>query len=489
MKKSVAAILSERGPMLSGELARIYEEENHVSNAAARKAVSRVHDKIFKSRDIPFKNKQRFVYLDTQFRTPGYHKAMLLAIKDCYKSGYEIIGALAQHAGIVSREHLAAFTTSPVKNVSGHQRFDSVLERLKTAHIITDLDERYIQLTEEYTNASISLKRAKAIEIAEAATLTDFRDLLRNTNVISFEKGRAWNDFGQFLWCFSAPSYVYGIASWDKKQQCLKPGFILADIVLQYNASVDDVSFFVEKMKVVRSYRAISNFVPILLVYGLDHQALQYLKEHNVVVAIIESVFGSKYKQMLGELIDVVTNATEVALNEPERLNNFLDELLKFDGRHNNLAGALFELMVANFYTSIGQQYLEVNKRVAAHETLSGRPRDIDVLVERDGKIIAVECKGVKSQIDESYVHKWLTERVPDIQCFLSKIYPTKRIEHQIWSVGGFTEDATAELALAEERTKRYDIQHYARKEMLDYATKMGDQVFIHHVNEHFKEL
>lgn len=487
MLKSIKDILMERGPMLSGELAQLYEEANAVSNVAARKAVSRAHDEIFKSRDIPFKNKQKFVYLEAQFRTPYYRKAMLLAVKDSYKLGYEIIKALVLHAGIASREHLAAYTASPIKNVSGHQRFDSVLERLKTAHIVEELDERYIQLADGYAETPVSLKRAKAIEIAETVTLTDFCDLLRNTNVISFEKGKIWNDFGQFLWCLSAPSYVHGVAAWDKKERRLKPGFMLADIVLQYNASVEDVSFFVEKIKIVRSYRAISNFVPILLVYGLEHQALQYLKEYNVVVALIGNIFGDKYKQMLGELIEVITNATEVALNEPERLNKFLDELLKFDGRHNNVAGALFELMVANFYTTIGQQYLEINKRIAAHETLSGRPRDIDVLVERNGMIIAIECKGTKSQIEEEYVHKWLTERVPDIQCFLSKIYPTKRVEHQIWSVGGFTETATAELALAEERTRRYNIKHYNRKEMLDYAAEMDDKVFIHHINEHFK--
>ncbi len=51
----------------------------------------------------------------------------------------------------------------------------------------------------------------------------------------------------------------------------------------------------------------------------------------------------------------------------------------------------MFELLVGYYYQHIGYRYLEIRKLIQIPD--SNDKNEIDVLVERDGEIIIVECK------------------------------------------------------------------------------------------------
>lgn len=153
------------------------------------------------------------------------------------------------------------------------------------------------------------------------------------------------------------------------------------------------------KVNIIKSFRNVSNFIPTLIVYGTDAEAFELLKKSNVAVAFIDRVFGSAYVELLDNLINVITNATATILKNSKKIDKIFDALANMDGRYNNIVGDMFELMVAELFRTIGVSYLEVNKQVPASATISGKPKEIDVLADKNGTIIVAECKATVSKV------------------------------------------------------------------------------------------
>lgn len=470
--------------MLSSELAKIYERENQTNNTNARKAISRARSPIQRNKFIPFQNNQFFIYLEKQFISEEYLEKLFQSISTHSKVINAIIKALESQGGMLSAEILPTYSISPIENLKGHKKCADLIENLIKAGILNNYDDKYIYLTERYFVVE-KFSYIKAMEIAKNMILNDFNDLLRKTNLISYNKGKIWSTFAKMKWGFTAPSYLQGIHIWKKKEKKKEPGFILADIVLNKEADVEEILFFIEKINIVKSFQNI-NFVPVLIVYGLKAEALELLKKCNVGIAFIDKVFGNVYKELLDDLINVIKNATQVILNDSEKVDKVFNALINIEGRYNNIIGDMFELMVADFYRILGCNYLEINKVISASKTYSGRPKEIDVLVDKDGKIIIIECKATKSSIGEDIVAKWLSEKIKDINQFLTSIYPNRNFEYQFWSVGGFSEEAERILKEAKNKTRKYEINYFDKNEMKKYATKYQAKKFLERIYKHF---
>lgn len=488
MGKNINTILAEKGPMLSGELAKIYEIENNTNNTNARQAISRARSPVQKNKLIPFQNNQIFVYLENQFMSHNYWNSLIASISTHSKIADVFIRAMVSQDGIMSRNILASYTISPISNLNGRKRFDVLLEQLVQSNILTNYNNEQVALSNSFftSSTSNSFSHAKAIEISKKMVLNDFLDLMRKTNITSYNSAKLWNNFAHFQWGYTAPSYLQGISAWDKKKETLTPGFIIADVILLRDASIKDISFFVEKVNIIKSFKNIKNFVPTLIVYGLNPEAFELLKKNNIAIAFIDRIFGSEYVELLDELIQVITNATVIVSKNPEKIDKIFDALAKMDGRYNNIVGDLFELMVADLYNTLGVRYLEVNKQVPAASTVSNNPKEIDVMVDRDGTIIVAECKATVSMIDVDFVEKWLKFKIVDIHKFLTKVYSNKNFEYQLWSIGGFTPEAEAILRKAQASTKKYKITFYNKNEMVEFAKRNNAQNFISRIRKHF---
>ena len=81
MSKKIVALLSKYGPMLSGELARIFEREFGVSNTTARQALSRAKNPVNKICNLSFEKNQKFFYLESQYMSQRYIDRFMDAIK------------------------------------------------------------------------------------------------------------------------------------------------------------------------------------------------------------------------------------------------------------------------------------------------------------------------------------------------------------------------------------------------------------------------
>ena len=162
----VAELLKKQGPMLSGDLARLYERTYGVSNEAARKAISRATSPVKKLYKIKFDKNQIFYYLDSQFMGSQYVDSLLQAVETHSKVVYTYIQAFISQSGVVSKELLPSFVSAPIGKVKGHRQHEDVLAKLIDAQIIRDSGEDTYSISPMFHEA-INAKRSRGLEIAK----------------------------------------------------------------------------------------------------------------------------------------------------------------------------------------------------------------------------------------------------------------------------------------------------------------------------------
>ena len=475
----IVNLLKKYGPMISGDLARKYEEIYNTTNEAARKALSRSKSPVNKISNLCFNKNQKFYYLESQFMSNKYKENLLKDIKKHSKIMFEYINAFLMQNGYISKQILAAYVGAPVENVRGHRKHFDIIQILIDNNIVIDANDDMLCLNPSFfekTNYNHSI----GLEIAKKAIVNDFNQWAKESNLVAFSQGKTLFEnpiFGHFQWGYSAPSYIQPLFSIKSN----KPGFVVADVLYGKTVTLKDLDFFIDKLLIIRSFKNLPNFFPVIIVDKIEKDALKKLKELNVFVAILNQFFSTKYTELLNDLVNAITNATSILNKNPGYVHQLFDSLSKSEGRYNNMAGDMFELLVGYHYSNLGCAYMKSKKIIQ----YNGKTRELDWLITKDGKTIVVECKATKSQIDENFIDKWLTSNVPITYKWLME-NQFNNIEFEIWSVGGFTEKAIELLSKQEQSVRKYKIVHYFKEDMIANAKNTNDQNFISIMEQHF---
>ena len=477
----VENLLNKYGPMLSGDLARKYESAYGVSNEAARKAISRAKTPVKKLYKFKFDKNQLFYYLKSQYMSEKYKSALLSSIKRHSKVIYTYIQAFISQNGYISKTILPAFVGAPVGKIKGHKKHADILQNLIDTEIILEFSEERYSLNPAFYDIG-NLNHSIGLEIAKKIIINDFSRWAKEINLVSFEKGKGLFDtpkFAQFQWAYTAPSYIQPLYSYKSEQ----PGFVIADVFFGKVATVESLGFFIEKLNIIRSFRNIQSFLPILLVDKIDPEALAILKKNKVMIAILNNFFTEKYTDLLNDLVNIFTNATSIINKNPNELYHLFDKIEKSEGRYNDMSGDMFELLVGSHYSFVGCSYLKSKMDIYDG---NGKHKELDWLLEKDGTTIVVECKATRSEIDEKFILKWLNENIPFTRRWLIENKQVEKMEFQLWSVGGFTPEALKLLQKAESETQKYSIKHFDKQKMMDMAKDKNDTNFIQIMNHHF---
>lgn len=469
MSKKVVALLRKHGPMLSGKLAKLFETEYGVSNTAARQALSRAKSPVNKNCTLSFEKNQKFFYLEDQFMSNRYITAFLDAIKESSHVNWVYITAFISQNGYVSKDLLPALVSSPIQNVKGHKLHQRIVSDLQKCHIIENYNDTYWKLCDWIPYHKSNLARAIGLETAKKQVIRDFARWAQNINFIGYGSAKTLSDtaeFAHFQWALTAPSYVQPFFNTVSQN----PGFLIADVVYGHTASPDDINFFLEKLAIVRSFKNVSTFLPILLVESVTKEGLKLLKDNKVVVAFIDNVFDKDYTRLLGELISVFTNAAAIIAKNPNQIEKLFADLAKAEGRYNDLIGDMFELITAYYFQQLGCRYLDIRKKIQIPDSTA--TNEIDVLVEKDGMINIIECKATRSALGIDFVEVWLSKNIKQIRKWVIENFPGRDIKFHLWSLGGFTSDAIAALSEASNNTRKYTIEYLDRNQILSLARK-----------------
>ena len=490
MKNKVELLLNTHGPMLSGQLARYYESTYSVSNEAARQALSRASRPVFKITKLSFDKNQKFFYLENQFNSAQYINALIHAIENHSKVNNTYIIAFLAQNGYVSKKLLASFVSSPVGKVRGHKMHERVISDLTQTGIISDFDEARWELAYDFNKSvSFNISRATGLEVAKKHIVNDFASWAGKMNLSAYSSAHILNEkaqFANFQWAYTSPSYVHPL--FDTKKN--RPGFVVADVFYGKTAKKQDIQFIVDKVNIIRSFKNLPTFLPFLILERAEHDALMHLKENKISLAIISNIFDTRYSELLGNIVSLFTNASAIIASNPGKLEEFFIAIGKAEGRFNNLAGDMFELMVGNYYYEIGVNYFEIKRTIRIPN--ERQLREIDVLAKKDGCMYVVECKATRSMVNYDDAEKWLGVKIPQIRkwLLLDKYEKTQNHIFQLWSVSGFTDEAK-ELLLTHQKSvsaSKYNIEFLDKERMREIASKNNAKTFLSLLNQHFSE-
>ena len=487
MKNKIEQLLNIHGPMLSGELARHYESVYKVSNEAARQALSRVGHPVFKITKLSFEKNQKFFYLEKQFMSERFISALLNAIEKHSKINSIYISAFLSQNGYVSKELLPAFVSAPVGKVKKHKMHDRIITDLIQSQIISEFDETRWMLNPAFNRSgTLNVSRSTGLEVAKKQIVSDFAAWAGKMNLSAYSSVHILSkeaQVGNFQWAFTAPSYIHPL--FDIKKS--RPGFVVADVFYGKMAKKQDIQFFIDKVNVIRSFRNLPTFLPILIVDRIEQDALSYLKENKIIVAIINNIFDTKYSELLGDIVNLFTNASAIISSNPGKLEELFVEIGKSEGRFNNLAGDMFELLVGHYYHELGCNFLEIKKVIPIPD--ERKSREIDILVRKDGCMYIAECKATRSMIDEKFVDEWLGTKIPQIRKWLfEKHNETQKHIFQLWSIGGFTDGAETLLQRRQGDVTKYEIEFYNKGQMREIALRNNTRTFLALLDQHFKK-
>lgn len=470
-------IIEIQGPKLSSELIALIVENDKVSEEAARKRLSRLNDPINKIKGL-FSDNQIFFYHKKIYKKPEFYDALIESLELSGKKYFAIINSIQYHYGYINKDRLAAFSFSPVKNLKGHRRFDSVIGKLIELGLVYEEKSNYklnssICVTENY-------QHSKSLEVVENFLLDQFNDWSRSIGLTSYDSARNYSEFAKFLWAYVSPSYITSIVRYNEKK--IIPGFVVADVLIGNRNNDETIIFFLKKIEVLKNLNNISSFLPFLITDYLDHSTFKILKENGVIIGLVDKMFGDGYKELINSLINSITNAGAILKNNPNEYLKLIDSINKLvTGKTNNLKGDLFELAVG-YYHGQKCKVLDIGKIIY----LKDKQREIDVLAVYDDKIIIAECKGYKNKVDKDEIEKWVSEKVSVIRQWILSIecYAHKKIVFEHWSTGGYTDEALNYINSL--NVKKYEIEFIDFKRMSEKSKGIESKKFKQILKEYY---
>lgn len=462
-------LLKEKGPLLSSELIDYLVKTKKIKPETARKRLSRLKPPITKIKGL-FADNQALYHLQEQYKQDIFYEGLINAFETQGKRYYAVINAIEYHYGYIKKTELQSFTFSPIHNLKGHKKLDTIISNLKKYDILFDFNEYYVlnPVIKSFDN----FNHYKAIETARNFILIQFSDWIRNIGFTSYNTAKYHSQFGKFSWTFVSPSYVTTLVKFNNGK--IIPAYIVADILIGNKINIKDVEFFTKKIAILKKLKGLPNFLPFLIVDDLPLKTLKYLKEKGIVIGFIDQLFGSHHKELLKTLINTITNAGAILKKNPEQYLDLMSNLTKLvEGKTNNLKGDLFELAIG-YYHSQFSNYLEIGKLI----NYQGKVRELDMISVRQDKVYVAECKGYKSRIEKKELENWVSQKVTIIRKWLinESSYKNKEIYFEFWSSGGFTDEAKEYIK--NYKPKKYSIEFIDENDLLKKADEIPSKKF-----------
>lgn len=372
---NIAKYIENQGGILSGELGEYIAITHNIKETAARKRVERLTSPIHKLKGL-FADNQSFIYHSDNYNSPAYFIKLEEAFKTVAKRCFAIIVAINYHHGLILKSDLPNYSFSPTRNLKGHIKYSTLIEKLLKAKVIFDYDDTHFCLNELLSdNSEPNFRYFKAIQFTKDLVVNQFLNWSRKIGLTSFNAGVLNKEVGGFQFSFAAPSYINGLVQYKENKP--NPGFVVVDILIGNSTTIKQVDFFLQKINAIRASNPAIKLFPALILDGVEPMALNKLKKTGVLIATIRELFGENYNELLKTLINTITNAGVILKKDPEQYISLMTQLTKLViGKTYNLRGDLFELAVGYYYGKQCQS-LDIGKRIRNDD--NGKTRELEI--------------------------------------------------------------------------------------------------------------
>jgi hypothetical protein len=488
----ISQILHHRGPMLSSDISAILREEGK-SAEASRQMVSRLPEEVRTLHGLPFPKRARFLYLETQYGTDQYWEALTIAIDKSNPAYSAALAGVRSRGGCVPLTDFDTVAGAPVKQ-KGQLSGITVLERLSSVRLLSRVQIEGVGdcvLLTGQTPDSALLSRLRARLLTEGVLLDAIRSWAGKMNLASpgVMTIRDQTSAPQFVTCrfdLCGPSYLRPLTRFAEGK--IKPGFLVADVVVGSELSQSGVASFLRKCTLLSNIRGTSPFIPMLIADGFSPEALRDCRAMGVITTRPDTLFGRDVARALGDLLHTLSNAAAVAAKSPDRIEELFTRLSAIEGAAGNLRGALFELLVGHMVRAVEGGSIDIGALVRSPKT--GQQAEIDVRLVSEKRLCIYECKGYQpsSVVLPGEIDEWLTKRIPTIYAAhrSEERFSDSKLRFEFWTCGTIHPDATRSLQKAKSSTTKYQIEWKDGAEVREYANNMKAPGIRKILDEHY---
>jgi hypothetical protein len=317
MPEDIEDLLNSIGPCLSSVVVERLVE-NGFSREAARQRVSRSGGTVKKLRGLQFPNRERFLFLDGQFAQPDFRRSLTAALK-LGRTSYGRALTVIEARGAVPEAYFPIATGLPVENAKGQILSSLAVSRLEQVGQVnrsSTPDGIVIGLREDQSIP----ERRRAAMVVEDVVLGAMKAWLAkigwtSPGAVQMRSLTSVPRFGQFRFDLVGPSYLNALVAYRQGQ--LVNGFIVADILLDSQVTMDGLEGFFSKWSALTAQRRKTRFQPIFIAESFAPDALHALRRRGCIVAIPETIFGEETAKQLRELVGTVEHAAAAVTNNP----------------------------------------------------------------------------------------------------------------------------------------------------------------------------
>lgn len=461
----IEMLLAQMGPCLSTDLADQLAKVAHLTPAAARQRVSRARAPVKRLASLPFARKARFLYLEKDYRSPWFWQALTRAIFESGGPYARALGAVTARE-IVPLDQFHIACGAPLQQ-KGHIFAETVLKRMIEAGVLTTVEAPGLgtcvvltSLAEAPSKLEDAINRARGRIISEDILLDTMREWVKNMALASYGKVQRRGDkatllpkVGTFAWDLTGPSYVAPLVTWPKaknKNKKPQPGFLVCDVLLNGEITVEGLAPFLHKCKTVASAGRVRAPLAIFIAERYAPEAFIAARSAGIIPATPESLFGRDAAEGFRALAGVMTDAANGITVDPARFDDLFARLGKVEGAVGNMRGAFFELLVAEVVRRTASAPVRLNHIVRSKK---GQKAEVDVwLIEPNIRARFIECKGrhPDSFVDDDEIVEWLTKRIPTVRDYLEGNDDMKGVRpvFELWVTGMISDHAKDRVEL-----------------------------------------
>lgn len=495
MAENVSAALKKLGPSLTSDIIARFVKAG-MSDAAARKKVSRAQGEFTRLAGIRFAKNARFIYLDDQWGTKEFWHALERAFAKSGKAYWSAIVSLKARGGRCNKKHFPIVAGAPAAR-KAQLSPERVLERLCEIQFLTierdyDGEEDEVVFAPHFYQVENNAER-RAVAIAERIALFAVKEWARKFGLGSFNKFQTRDDeelplVSSLAWDLSAPSYVRPLVKVTATGA--KPGFLVCDINLYGSTDVDAVAAFIRKHDLASAPQNVAPIMPMLIGQVFTEKAFSLAKQKGIIALTLDNIFGQQIAKALKGLIALLSDLGARAAVDPEKIDMVMSTLTKVEGAAINVRGSLFEITIGSLVKDVEGGFLTIGEE--RQDYISGRKAEIDVRLDRGAKdgILVIECKskipGARATLAE--VKKWYEDRVPLIHSILSNggEYTDKPFRFEFWTNGPINDDAVEWLEGQTLEFDNYTIGWSDGQGVKDYADRSDTPVLRKILKEHY---
>lgn len=439
---STEKIIESIGPCSSSRVVAYLVEKDGLSREAARKRVSRFPSTIRRLRK-GFSNRECFLYLEKQWKSPEYFDKLVEAIKESGGALRRSIVALESRDGLIDQVDFPAAAALPVNPVKKQLSYETVRKLLLELDLIA-LEVIQGRTFVRLAYSAVETEHRRATAIAEELALSSLKSWLvklgfSSENVINLRGDHSIPSFGPFAWDLVGPTYLAGLA--PRNETCAQNGFIVADALLGKVLSTTDLIPILHKCDTILAQKKHRNFLPVLVADRLEEPALMELRRRGFIIGTTANLFGDDIAKALREFISTLCHAAAAVTQNPESVFELIGRLNKIEGASLNLRGVVLELIIGRLFSIKGYN-IDIRQKTRAS---NGQEAEIDVKATNPKEVVCVECKakapGKLVELEE--VKEWIEEKLPRIKNWLGQFPSLPRQKRFEFCVSGdYTEEA-----------------------------------------------